>query len=140
MSREASEAVHGAAPSPAPALHPRSFKLRFAAQRELGRSHISAVKPLALPATVTGKLQLSAEGEVCAAREACALSRVSDMFRLGPRDKYPISHVSSHEYGWWCEHGGRWHESSWLHHHICDSAWLKERLRVLAADASYKRC
>lgn len=29
-------------------LHARSFKLRFAAQRELGRSYVSAVKPLTL--------------------------------------------------------------------------------------------
>lgn len=42
-------------PSPAPclpegsgSLHARSFKLRFASQREQGRSYVSLVKPLGL--------------------------------------------------------------------------------------------
>lgn len=29
-------------------LHPRSFKLRFASQREQGRSYVSLVRPLGL--------------------------------------------------------------------------------------------
>lgn len=43
MSTDRSEQEAVAAPQQA-----RSFKLRFAAQRELGRSYVSAVKPLRL--------------------------------------------------------------------------------------------
>lgn len=38
----------GEASAPGRALHARSFKLRFAAQREQGRSYVSLVKPLGL--------------------------------------------------------------------------------------------
>lgn len=34
--------------APAAGLHARAFKLRFAAQRELGRSYVSRVKPRGL--------------------------------------------------------------------------------------------
>lgn len=41
----AAEAAVSGAP---PQLHTKSFKLRFATQHELGRSNVSAVKPLGL--------------------------------------------------------------------------------------------
>lgn len=41
----ATEAAVSGAP---PQLHTKSFKLRFATQHELGRSNVSAVKPLGL--------------------------------------------------------------------------------------------
>ncbi|XP_072940822.1 uncharacterized protein [Epargyreus clarus] len=124
----------GAAGEAAP-LHARSFKLRFAAQCELGRSHISAVKPLALPATVTDKFYRRSRSP--AAPDAPQrLQRVQDMFRRGPRDKYDAPVTTSQEYGWWRASGGGARE---LRHGLRDSAWLKERVRVLRPDAGYRR-
>ncbi|XP_028035675.1 uncharacterized protein LOC114247058 [Bombyx mandarina] len=116
------------------ALHARSFKLRFAAQREVGRSYVSLVKPLGLPATVTDKFYSRPQGGEL--QEESALSRIDNMFALGPRDKYQEPSTSAQEYGWWCSEPCK--GDAVLQHHIRDSAWLKERLRVLAADDKLK--
>ncbi|XP_046960166.1 uncharacterized protein LOC124530196 [Vanessa cardui] len=142
MSREHSERgdAERAAPHPdssAP-LHAKSFKLRFASQREPGRSYVSAVQPLRLPAVVRAKFyRREAEGEVDEARARRALARVRAMFGRGPRDKHCEPVTTSHEYGWWWQRA-RPQPDRRLRHHIQDSAWLKERLRVLAADAGIK--
>ncbi|CAK1552741.1 unnamed protein product [Leptosia nina] len=118
----------------------RSFKLRFAAHRELGRSRVSAVKPLGLPALVTDKCGGREANDSLDKRvESDALRRVAIAFRLGPRDKHLAPQLSSQEYGWWSSEGGRWKESQWLHHHIKDSPWLKTSLRVLTSDAISQR-
>ncbi|XP_047526662.1 uncharacterized protein LOC125063966 [Vanessa atalanta] len=120
-------------------LHAKSFKLRFASQRELGRSYVSAVKPLRLPAVVRAKFyRREPAGEVDESRARAALARVRDMFGRGPRDKYSEPVTTSDEYGWWWQ-WARPQPDRRLRHHIQDSAWLKERLRVLAADAGIKR-
>ncbi|XP_050342991.1 uncharacterized protein LOC126768748 [Nymphalis io] len=120
-------------------LHSKSFKLRFAFQRELGRSDVSAVKPLGLPAVVRAKFyRREGEGEVDERRAERALARVRDMFGRGPRDMYCEPVTTSHEYGWWWQ-WARPQTDRRLRHHIQDSAWLKERLRVLATDDGIKR-
>ncbi|CAH2106913.1 unnamed protein product [Euphydryas editha] len=119
--------------------HVKSFKLRFASQRELGRSYVSAVKPLRLPAVVRAKFyRREPEGEVDEILAEQALNRVKDMFRRGPREKYSEPVTTSNEYGWWAARAGGESDRR-LRHHIRDSAWLKERLRVLATDASLRR-
>ncbi|CAD0198103.1 unnamed protein product [Chrysodeixis includens] len=125
-------------------LHARSFKLRFAAQREQGRSYVSLVKPLGLPATVTGKFytqeRTSTVDEEGTRR---ALQRIEDMFRQGPRELHAEPVISSQVYGWWAAAGGAGgaaeRSDRRLHHHIRDSAWLKARLCVLAADERLKQ-
>ncbi|XP_059061634.1 uncharacterized protein LOC131854530 [Achroia grisella] len=124
--------------------HPCSFKLRFAEHRELGRSYVSLVKPLRLPATVTGKFySRERTRSVDEAMERDALRRIEDMFRAGPREKHSAPLTASHQYGWWWEHGARMSSTSFadrrLHHHIRDSGWLKARLTVLAADDKLKQ-
>ncbi|XP_026745126.1 uncharacterized protein LOC113506487 [Trichoplusia ni] len=131
----------GEAPPPGRALHARSFKLRFAAQREQGRSYVSLVKPLGLPATVTGKFytqeRASSVDEEGTRR---ALQRIEDMFRRGPRELHAEPVISSQVYGWWAAAGGAAERSDRrLQHHIRDSAWLKARLCVLAADEKLKQ-
>ncbi|KAJ2946806.1 hypothetical protein O0L34_g16128 [Tuta absoluta] len=114
--------------------HARGFKLRFAAPREPGRSDVSLVKPLGLPATVAGKFYArgadAAPAPADVERAAAALRRVRDKFQCGPREKHDRSALSSHEYGWW------WDKATpadpWLRHHIRDSPWMRERLRLLA--------
>ncbi|XP_030029532.1 uncharacterized protein LOC115446860 isoform X4 [Manduca sexta] len=125
-------------------LHARSFKLRFAPQREPGRSYVSLVKPFALPATVTDKFYTRPECEGDAGvEEGTALQRIQDMFTLGPRDKHVAPLTSAHVYGWWWDQISTLEQvprsDRRLHHHIHDSQWLKECLRVLAADDKLKQ-
>ncbi|XP_030029530.1 uncharacterized protein LOC115446860 isoform X2 [Manduca sexta] len=152
-------------------LHARSFKLRFAPQREPGRSYVSLVKPFALPATVTDKFYTRPECEGDAGvEEGTALQRIQDMFTLGPRDKHVAPLTSAHvsvsnvycnmfnitsaihnqqsnnmcyRYGWWWDQISTLEQvprsDRRLHHHIHDSQWLKECLRVLAADDKLKQ-
>ncbi|XP_063890434.1 uncharacterized protein LOC135116796 [Helicoverpa armigera] len=151
-SAEGATAAEGAGPASGPApgsapgdtaaegrsLHARSFKLRFASQREQGRSYVSLVKPLGLPATVTGKFYVREQaGAGDAERERRALSRIHDMFGRGPRDKYPAPVTSSQVVGWHAAGAAR--PDARLSHHIRDSAWLKARLCVLAADDKLKQ-
>ncbi|XP_030029531.1 uncharacterized protein LOC115446860 isoform X3 [Manduca sexta] len=130
-------------------LHARSFKLRFAPQREPGRSYVSLVKPFALrqfllAATVTDKFYTRPECEGDAGvEEGTALQRIQDMFTLGPRDKHVAPLTSAHVYGWWWDQISTLEQvprsDRRLHHHIHDSQWLKECLRVLAADDKLKQ-
>ncbi|XP_022834728.1 uncharacterized protein LOC111362304 [Spodoptera litura] len=80
-------------------LHARSFKLRFASQREQGRSYVSLVRPLGLPATVTGKFYVREQpSSVDDEATRRALQRIQSMFGRGPADKYAAPVTSSHEF------------------------------------------
>ncbi|CAH0700258.1 unnamed protein product [Spodoptera exigua] len=141
------EAGQAGEPEPATArpLHPRSFKLRFASQREQGRSYVSLVRPLGLPATVTGKFYVSEQANsVDEEATRRALQRIQRMFGHGPTDKYDAPVTSSHVVGWYAtetgaEAGAGARADRRLQHHIRDSAWLKARLCVLAADDKLKQ-
>ncbi|KAH9640944.1 hypothetical protein HF086_003034 [Spodoptera exigua] len=167
------EAGQAGEPEPATArpLHPRSFKLRFASQREQGRSYVSLVRPLGLPATVTGKFYVSEQANsVDEEATRRALQRIQRMFGHGPTDKYDAPVTSSHvcfliyvqvvvvvfdstcsepcgvcgRVGWYAtetgaEAGAGARADRRLQHHIRDSAWLKARLCVLAADDKLKQ-
>ncbi|CAG9784781.1 unnamed protein product [Diatraea saccharalis] len=115
------------------ALHMRSFKLRFAAHREPGRSNFSAIKPLGLPATVADAPQRVERHKALTEAEEAALNRVRAMFTRGPRDKY----------GWWWDQASKIATTTFsdrrLNHHIQDSSWLKTRLLILAADDKLKQ-
>ncbi|XP_061377798.1 uncharacterized protein LOC133319010 [Danaus plexippus] len=142
MSIEQSERERETCPSEPNNLHRKSFKLRFASQRELGRSYVSAIKPLGLPAAVSSKEWGRVAEDAAGAREEneSTLRRVQELFTRGPRDKYRAPVTSAQEYGWWSVQ--RTADTGLLappRHHIADSAWLKERLRVLAADYGLKR-
>ncbi|XP_075970989.1 uncharacterized protein LOC142973235 [Anticarsia gemmatalis] len=123
-------------------LHPRSFKLRFASQREQGRSYVSLVRPHGLPATVTGKFYCREQPtKVDEEGTQRALRRIQDMFERGPREKYDAPVTSSQVYGWYCEGSDAAvvRADRRLNHHIRDSAWLRARLLVLAADDKLKQ-
>ncbi|XP_023934839.2 uncharacterized protein LOC112043587 [Bicyclus anynana] len=129
MSATASEPGDAAPERSRPA---RSFRLRFAAQREPGRSDVSAVKPLGLPTVVRGGMY-GRESREDEERVQSALRRVQRMFDAGPRDRLAEPLTTQHEYGWWGAPPPAPRDPR-LEHHIRDSAWLKERLRILAAD------
>ncbi|KPJ01677.1 hypothetical protein RR46_08714 [Papilio xuthus] len=127
-----------------PTANRGSFKLRFAAHGERGRSNLSAIRPLGLPAPVTDKLGARAGPQAEEQAEASAMDLVQARFARGPRDLYQYPVTTAHEYGWWCEsvRGGSQEGARGAamgRHHIHDSGWLRARLRLLAPDAAYKR-
>lgn len=72
---------------------------------------------------------------------ARAMQLVTERFERGPRQRYPEPVTISHEYGWWesGESGASGERGDpRLDRRIRDSPWLKERLRVLAADDKLK--
>ncbi|XP_060801308.1 uncharacterized protein LOC132901956 [Amyelois transitella] len=128
-----------APPPAADSPHRRSFKLRFARLRELGRSDVSLVKPFGLPSTVTDKFYRRQQ-PAPSALEAAALRRIHDMFQKGPLEKHPLPVTSAQEYGWHWKAASR--EAAGdrrLQHHIRDSAWLKATVRILYSDAQLKQ-
>ncbi|XP_047986005.1 uncharacterized protein LOC125226151 [Leguminivora glycinivorella] len=132
-------------PSSSPVRHPRSFKLRFAAQRVPGHSNQSAVRPLKLPAVVTDKFwrRTGREEAMDEESEQRALDKVQAMFQMGPREKHERPVQSSHEYGWWESYAPQiWaapRNDRRLHHGLRDSAWLKLRARELVEPPQRKR-
>ncbi|XP_069354660.1 nuclease SbcCD subunit C-like [Maniola hyperantus] len=116
--------------APLTASHePCSARGRASASPRLSPPRTSTLNVCA--ASVVRGASLARDAGADAARERSALRRVQAMFRAGPRERLAAPLTASHEYGWWCERGARLQADPRLQHHIRDSAWLKERLRVL---------